>query len=108
MPEKMTIYRKNGETATMDSIDARRTVQAHGDDWATKPWPKQAEQTKAPEPPKAAEKYEAKHRGGGSYSIVDAAGNEVMEKLSKEDAEAFNGMTAEEKAAYVQADSAKG
>ncbi|WP_309086399.1 hypothetical protein [Chelativorans sp.] len=45
--------------------------------------------------------FEAKHRGGGSYSIVDASGAEVVEKLSKEDAEAFNAMSDADKAAYV-------
>lgn len=45
--------------------------------------------------------YEAKHRGGGSYSVIDSEGKEVLEKLSKEDAEAFNAMSAEDRAAYV-------
>jgi len=48
-------------------------------------------------------KLEAKHRGGGSYSVLDADGKEVLEKLSKADAEAFNAMTAEEQAEYVKA-----
>lgn len=43
----------------------------------------------------------AKHRGGGSYSIVDANGTELAEKLSKEDAETFNGLSDEDKSAYV-------
>lgn len=46
--------------------------------------------------------YEARHRGGGSYSIM-LGEQEVVEKLSKADAEAFNGMTAEDKKAYVEA-----
>lgn len=55
---------------------------------------------KAPErPPVPA--YEAKHRGAGSYSVLDAEGKEVLEKLTKEDAEAFNALSAEERAAYV-------
>lgn len=45
--------------------------------------------------------YEAKHRGRGSYSVLDAAGAEVMDGLSKDDAEAFNAMSAEDRAAYV-------
>lgn len=45
--------------------------------------------------------YEAKHRGRGSYSVLDAAGAEVMEGLTKDDAEAFNAMSAEDRAAYV-------
>lgn len=42
----------------------------------------------------------AVHRGGGSYSIMDGD-KEVAEKLSKEDAEAFNAMSDEDKAAFV-------
>lgn len=45
--------------------------------------------------------YEAKHRGRGSYSVLDATGAEVAEGLSKDDAEAFNAMSAEDRAAYV-------
>ena len=47
--------------------------------------------------------YEAKHRGRGSYSVLDAAGAEIMEGLSKDDAEAFNAMSPEDQAAYVAA-----
>lgn len=45
--------------------------------------------------------YEAKHRGRGSYSVMDATGAEMVEGLSKEQAEAFNAMSAEDRAAYV-------
>lgn len=45
---------------------------------------------------------EAKHRGGGSYSIMQGD-TELVEKLTKEDAEAFNAMSDEDKAAYVEA-----
>lgn len=47
--------------------------------------------------------YEAKHRGGGSYSIVDGDGKEVAEKLTKADADSFNAMSDAEKAEYVKA-----
>lgn len=47
--------------------------------------------------------YEAKHRGGGSYSILDADGAEVVEKLTKVEAEDFNAKSADDKAAYVAA-----
>jgi len=46
---------------------------------------------------------EAKHRGRGSYSITDAAGVEVVEGLTKEDAEVFNAMTDDAKAEFVAA-----
>lgn len=50
--------------------------------------------------------YEAKHRGGGSYSILDADGKEVVDKLSKADAESFNAMSEDDKAAFVTASTA--
>ena len=49
------------------------------------------------------ETYEAKHRGGGSYSVLDGDGKEVLEKLTKEQAEAFNALDAEERARTVAA-----
>lgn len=44
----------------------------------------------------------AVHRGGGSYSIMQGE-TEVVEKLSKEEAEAFNVASDEDKAAFVAA-----
>lgn len=116
MPNKMTIYRVGGESAEMDAIDARRTLQSHANEWfSTAADAKAATPKPAPAPapaavpevapaPAPAEKpaLEAKHRGKGSYSVLDASGAEVMEGLSKEDAEAFNAMTADEKAEYVK------
>ena len=46
--------------------------------------------------------YEAKHRGGGSYSVM-AGDEEVVEKLDKAEAEQFNAMGDAEKAEYVKA-----
>ena len=43
---------------------------------------------------------EAKHRGAGSYSIM-RGDEEVAEGLSKADADAFNGMSDADRAAYV-------
>lgn len=42
----------------------------------------------------------AKHKGGGKYMILND-GTEVQSGLSKGDAEAFNGMSDEDKAAYI-------
>lgn len=50
-----------------------------------------------------ATKFEAKHRGGGSYSVLDAEGNEVVEKLDKDGAEKFNALSDEDKAKFVDA-----
>lgn len=121
MPEKMTIYRVGGERAEMYAVDARRALQAHPNEWfgtaaaakeaapkkeATAPVPAPAPAQEAPAaapvPAPETPALEAKHRGKGSYSVLDASGAEVMEGLSKEDAEAFNAMTADEKAEYVK------
>jgi len=56
----------------------------------------------APTPPLSpgGDVFEAKHRGGGSYSIM-RGDVEVVDRLSKTDAETFNAMSADEKADYV-------
>lgn len=41
------------------------------------------------------------HRGGGSYSVMDGD-NELVEKLTKEEAEGFNKLDAEAKAKFVE------
>lgn len=43
---------------------------------------------------------EAKHRGRGSYSVMDGD-DEVMEGLTKADADAFNALSDDDKEAYV-------
>lgn len=43
----------------------------------------------------------ASHRGGGSYSVLDTDGKEVAEKLSKAEAEAFNGLDSDGKAEFL-------
>lgn len=108
MPEKTKIYRKNGETAEMDAVDARRAVQTHPDDWALTAWPK-AEKPKVEQGSGSggSKPFEAKHRGAGSYSVVDSDGKEVLEKLTKEDAELFNAGTLDEQKAYIEAEQAK-
>lgn len=190
MPDQVKIYHKDGTSAEMDSVDARRALQEHPSEWSTTPPAKdtakkeekaaaaadaQAEAARradAEAARRAADKklaeqqaerdaeaarilkeqeekaradaaaagsntaepvdppitndglkvghipsevpalepkaYVAKHRGGGSYSVLDADGNEVLEKMSKEDAEAFNGMADAEKAEYVKAETTKG
>jgi hypothetical protein len=106
MPVKTKIYRKNGEVAEMDAVDARRAVQSHPDDWANSPWPK-AEKAKPAEPQSPPKAFEAKHKGGGSYAVFDAAGTEVLDKLTKEDAELFNSSAEDAQEAYIAAEKAK-
>lgn len=46
-------------------------------------------------------KLVANSSGGDSYFVMDAAGKEVLQKLSKAEAEAFNAMSIVEQAAYL-------
>lgn len=59
--------------------------------------------TEAEAPKDLTPHYEAKHRGGGSYSVLAADGAEVADKLNKAEAETFNAMSADEKAAFIVA-----
>lgn len=45
---------------------------------------------------------EARHKGGGVYSVFDSNGAELVTKLTSEDKDAFNAMSDEEKTAYVR------
>lgn len=47
---------------------------------------------------------EAKDTGGGWFSVTDADGVEHGKKLRKDDADAFNGMSDEDKTAYLAAE----
>jgi hypothetical protein len=55
-----------------------------------------------PEIPVAPNGLIASHRGGGKWAIMDGE-TVVAPGLSKDDAEAFNEMSADDKAAYVAA-----
>lgn len=52
------------------------------------------------EPASSTRELKAVHRGGGSYSVM-RGDVEVVEKLSKDDAAAFNEMSAEDRESYV-------
>lgn len=47
--------------------------------------------------------YVTRHKGGGTYVVVDVLGNEVMEGLTKADAESFAALSEKEKAEMVEA-----
>ena len=44
MLEKVKIYRITGDEAEMFSIDARRAVKEHPDEWSYQPWTKEQQQ----------------------------------------------------------------
>lgn len=48
--------------------------------------------------------YEARDKGEGWWAIYDAAGNQVGKSLRKDDAAAFNSLSAEDKAEFVKQD----
>jgi|GEM_PF-1430825 len=51
--------------------------------------------------PAGADELIAKHRGGGSYSVMKGD-DEVLDKLAKDQAEAFNALSADEKALAIE------
>ena len=101
---KKAYHIEHGEKE-MYEVDANAAIREFPDEWSDKPWPAKKSEPKTPEPP--AKKYVAKHRGQGSYSVMDADGAEVLEKLTKEDAELFNAGTVEEQEAFIEAEKAK-
>lgn len=113
MPEKMTIYRTNGETAVLDAIDARHTLREHGSEWAADPWPKADAATQAPAPAQTPAKdpaapFEARVKERGWWGIFDATGAQIGGAIRETDATAFNALSEEDKAEYVKAEAAKG
>lgn len=67
------------------------------------------ERAPATQPPtgELAGPFEARDKSGGWWAIYDKNDNEVGKALRKDDAEAFNGMSDEDKLAFVQADLSK-
>jgi hypothetical protein len=45
--------------------------------------------------------FEAKHKGGGYYAIMDSQNREVGETFKKEEADKFNALSDEDKASHV-------
>lgn len=107
MPEKMTIYRTNGETAVLDAIDARHTLREHGSEWAADPWPKADAATQATATDPVAP-FEARVKERGWWGIFDATGAQIGGAIREADATAFNALSEEDKAEYVKAEAAKG
>lgn len=96
-----TVHHKDHGPQEMYEIDARAAIRGFPDQWSDKPWPAS---TSTIDDAGDAVTYEAKHRGAGSWSVMDSNGVEVLDKLSKEDAEAFNKLSDPERAEYVAAE----
>lgn len=112
---KKAFHIDQGETE-MYEVDANTAIRQHPLEWSSKEWTEEAAEkaraalakkngTAAPDKP--AKRFEAKHRGGGSYSIMDAEGKEVLDKLSRDDAELFNAGSDDEQDAFIAAEKAK-
>jgi len=81
-----------GQSIEVELSGAEHQIAA-GTGWFDMPEP-----TAAPEP---ANELVAKHRGAGSYSVM-RGDDEVVDKLTKDQAEAFNALDAEAKEAAVE------
>lgn len=108
----------------MYELDANTAVRQHPLEWSYVAWTDEAAEKakRAMEKKRAAEaaknnpapaplappakKYEAKHRGGGSYSVIGADGSEILDKLSKDDSLLFNESSEEAQEAYITAEKA--
>lgn len=95
----------------LSKLRAERKSEAEIED-ARIAWPDtwkamQTAKAEAAKPQAAAKPYEAKHRGGGSYSIMNAEGQEVLDKLSKDDAELFNTSALDAQESFIEAEKAK-
>ncbi len=44
MLDKVKLYRVTGDKAEMDSVDARRAVKEHPNEWSYQPWTKDQQQ----------------------------------------------------------------
>lgn len=111
MPEKMTIYHKNGETAVLDAIDGRHTLREHAAEWAANPWPKAEAAVPAPAKSSTTDPvapFEARVKERGWWGIFDATGAQIGGAVRETDATAFNALSEEDKAEYVKAEAAKG
>jgi hypothetical protein len=84
----------NGEVTTTSPLTEEQ-IDAYAADGVKVKLVEKAKKTEKP-----AEGPTAVHRGAGSYSVVDGD-KELVEKLTKDEAEAFNKLDAEAKAAFV-------
>ena len=81
-----------GQTFEVEMTAAEHKIAA-GTGWFDMPEPEAA--------PATTTDLVAKHRGGGSYSVM-RGDDEVVDKLTKDQAEAFNALDAEAKEAAVE------
>jgi hypothetical protein len=94
MPQKATIYSKDGSKQEMWAIDAREAVRRHPKEWAFKPFDQKAEQ-KGPEPStKDKAVAEAKAAIASAEAALKAAKTDDDKKAAQELLDEANKMLA--------------
>lgn len=84
---------KDGEVTTTSPLTEEQ-IDAYAAD-AVKVVEKAGKKNEKPDGPTAV------HRGAGSYSIIDGDNKELVEKLTKDEAEAFNKLDAAGRTAFI-------
>jgi hypothetical protein len=98
---------EDGAATEMYEIDAREALAKFPKEWSDTPWPKSKVADKPKDAPAAVEPkgpFEAKDKGAGWWAIFDADGKQAGGNMRKPDAEAFNGMSDEDKLELVKAE----
>lgn len=87
MPDKVTLHYKDGTTAELDTIDARRTLRDHPSEWSTEPFPADVRKAEAEKTEQARAAEEAK-RAAAAKKAQDEADEKARDEQAKADAEA--------------------
>ncbi|MBX5001886.1 hypothetical protein HJB72_28600 [Rhizobium lentis] len=106
------IYHIDAGETEMYEIDARNAVAKFPKEWSEKPWPEKDETVDEPKETIAAggeqkAAFTAKEKTAGWWAIFDAEDKQVGGNMRKPDADAFNAMSDEDKAAYVTAETSQ-
>lgn len=87
MPEQVTLHRKDGTKATMDTIDARRTLAEHPSEWSASPFPASVVKAEQQGATSAEAEAEAQRKIDAEKARKDAE-KSAAEDQAKRDAEA--------------------
>jgi len=87
MPDKVTLHYKDGTTAELDTVDARRTLRDHPSEWSTEPFPKEIREAEAEKAEKARAAEDAR-RAAAAKKVQDEADEKARQEQAEADAEA--------------------
>lgn len=87
MPDTVKLYRNNGETAVMETIDARRVLAEHPSEWSGSPFPDDVVKAEKSNTVDADAKAEAERKLAAENSRKDAE-RSAAEEQARIDAEA--------------------